>query len=100
MENAKEDTHANNAAKAENRKEETEMPIVDMRKKVMRKSYKQQEALQKKILARMKEMGMKPFCSTGFADNSSIAFKPAGVAAQPRPNIFAIIFVVILASAG
>ena len=38
--NAKEDTHANNAAKAESRKEETEMPIVDMRKKVMRKSYK------------------------------------------------------------
>ena len=33
-------THANNAAKAENKKEETEMPIVDMRKKVMRKSYK------------------------------------------------------------
>ena len=39
-ENTKEGTHANNAAKAENRKEETEMPIVDMRKKVMRKSYK------------------------------------------------------------
>ena len=39
-ENAKEGNHANNAAKAENRKEETEMPIVDMRKKVMRKSYK------------------------------------------------------------
>ena len=38
--NAKEGTHANNAAKAENKKEETEMPIVDMRKKVMRKSYK------------------------------------------------------------
>ena len=39
-ENTKEGTHANNAAKAENKKEETEMPIVDMRKKVMRKSYK------------------------------------------------------------
>ena len=38
--NAKEGNHANNAAKAENKKEETEMPIVDMRKKVMRKSYK------------------------------------------------------------
>lgn len=29
-----------NATKAENKKEETEMPVVDMRKKVMRKSYK------------------------------------------------------------
>ena len=39
-EGAKESTHENNAAKAENKKEETEMPVVDMRKKVMRKSYK------------------------------------------------------------
>lgn len=39
-ETAKEGNHENNAAKAENKKEETEIPVVDMRKKVMRKSYK------------------------------------------------------------
>ena len=33
-------------------------------------------------------------------DNSSIAFNPAGVAAQPRPKILAIILVVIGSSAG
>ena len=33
-------THENNAAKAEPKKEEPEIPVVDMRKKVMRKSYK------------------------------------------------------------
>ena len=32
--------HENNAAKAEQQKEENETPMVDMRKKVMRKSYK------------------------------------------------------------
>lgn len=36
----KEGNHENNAAKAENKKEETDIPVVDMRKKVMRKSYK------------------------------------------------------------
>ena len=30
----------NNAQKAETHQEETEMPVVDMRKKVMRRSYK------------------------------------------------------------
>ena len=30
--------------------------------------------------------------------NSSIAFNPEGVAAQPRPNIFATIFVLIYSS--
>ena len=38
-------------------------------------------------------------CSSNF-DNSSIAFNPAGVAAQPRPKILAIILVVIGSSAG
>ncbi len=33
-------THENNATKAEPKKEEPEIPVVDMRKKVMRKSYK------------------------------------------------------------
>ena len=37
---AKENTHENNAQKSENPKEETDIPVVDMRKKVMRKSYK------------------------------------------------------------
>ena len=36
---AKEGNHESNTQKAEN-KEETDMPVVDMRKKVMRKSYK------------------------------------------------------------
>jgi triosephosphate isomerase len=36
----RENAHVNNAQKAENKKEETETPVVDMRKKVMRKSYK------------------------------------------------------------
>ena len=38
-ETAKEGNHESNTQKAEN-KEETDMPVVDMRKKVMRKSYK------------------------------------------------------------
>ena len=38
-------------------------------------------------------------CSSNF-DNSSIAFNPAGVAAQPRPKILAIILMVIGSSAG
>ena len=37
---AKENAHENNAQKSENPKEETDTPVVDMRKKVMRKSYK------------------------------------------------------------
>lgn len=37
---AKEKQHENNAKKAETHQEETEMPVVDMRKKVMRRSYK------------------------------------------------------------
>ena len=37
---AKEKQHGNNAQKAETHQEETEMPVVDMRKKVMRRSYK------------------------------------------------------------
>ena len=37
---AKENTHENNAQKSENPKDETDTPVVDMRKKVMRKSYK------------------------------------------------------------
>ena len=37
---AKENTRENNAQKSENPKEETDIPVVDMRKKVMRKSYK------------------------------------------------------------
>ena len=37
---AKENTHESNAQKSENPKEETDIPVVDMRKKVMRKSYK------------------------------------------------------------
>ena len=37
---AKEKQHENNAQKAETHQEETEMPVVDMRKKVMRRSYK------------------------------------------------------------
>ena len=36
----KEGNHESNATKAENKKEETDIPVVDMRKKVMRKSYK------------------------------------------------------------
>lgn len=36
----KEGNHENKATKAENKKEETDIPVVDMRKKVMRKSYK------------------------------------------------------------
>ena len=32
-----------------------------------------------------------PLCSNGFSANASIAFSPAGVAAHPKPNIFAII---------
>ena len=36
----RENAHVNNAQKAENKNEETETPVVDMRKKVMRKSYK------------------------------------------------------------
>ena len=39
-ETAKEKQHGNNAQKAETHQEETEMPVVDMRKKVMRRSYK------------------------------------------------------------
>jgi len=39
-ETAKENLHENKAQKAETTKEETEIPVVDMRKKVMRKSYK------------------------------------------------------------
>ena len=37
---AKENAHENNAQKSENPKDETDTPVVDMRKKVMRKSYK------------------------------------------------------------
>ena len=37
---AKENTHESNAQKSENPKDETDTPVVDMRKKVMRKSYK------------------------------------------------------------
>ncbi len=40
MRQPEENAHVNNAQKAENKKEETETPVVDMRKKVMRKSYK------------------------------------------------------------
>ena len=36
----RENAHVNNAKKAENTNEEKETPVVDMRKKVMRKSYK------------------------------------------------------------
>ena len=36
----RENAHVNNAQKAENKNEEKETPVVDMRKKVMRKSYK------------------------------------------------------------
>ena len=39
-ETTKEGNHESNTQKAENNKEETDMPVVDMRKKVMRKSYK------------------------------------------------------------
>lgn len=38
--------------------------------------------------------------SSSRVDSSSIAFKPAGVAAQPRPRILAIILVVMDSSAG
>ena len=39
-ETAKENAHESNAQKSENPKDETDTPVVDMRKKVMRKSYK------------------------------------------------------------